>query len=100
MAHPKGHGELFRQWMHDTHPKELLLHTACAASGGRQDDCSMAALAMFWNHNYCLEFLEEQQRQCGNEGHIKMSNLMCFISSVEMIAISCLWHILHFDIVM
>ena len=96
----KGHGELFRQWMHDNHPGELLLHVERAASGGRQDVCSMAALAMFWNRNYCLEFLEEQQRQCGKEDNILMSNLMCLLSSVEMIAVSRLWSILHFAIVM
>jgi hypothetical protein len=86
--------------MRDNHPGELLLHVKRAASGGRQDVCSMAALAMFWNHNYCLEFLEEQQRLCGKEDNILMSNLMCLLSSVEIIAVSRLWSILHFAIVM
>ena len=60
--YPKGHGELFHMWMKENHPGELLLHVERAASGGRQDVCSMAALAMFWNRNYCLEFLEHTIR--------------------------------------
>ena len=47
----KGHGELFLMWMKENHPGELLLHVERAASGGRMDVCSMAALAIFWNRN-------------------------------------------------
>ena len=56
--YPKGYGELFRQWMKENHQGELLLHVERAA-GGRMDVCSMAALAMYWNRNYCLEFMED-----------------------------------------
>ena len=34
--YPKGHGELFREWVKKNYPREYLLH-AERASGGRQD---------------------------------------------------------------
>ena len=57
--YPKGHGALFLAWMKDNHPGELLLHVERAAKGGRMDVASMAALAIYWNRNYYVEFLEE-----------------------------------------
>ena len=34
--YPKGHGELFLEWMQEKHPSALLLHVE-RASGSRQD---------------------------------------------------------------
>ena len=63
--YPKGWGEIFRQWMKENHTGELLFCVERAASGGRQDVASMAALAMYWNRNFCVEFLEEMMVYCG-----------------------------------
>ncbi len=37
--YPKGHGELFLEWLHKHYPGILLLHVECAA-GSRQDLCT------------------------------------------------------------
>jgi hypothetical protein len=73
----KGHGELFRQWMKVNHPGELLLHVEHAASGGRQDVASMAALAIFWNRYYCIDFLDEilTYQDTGAKDNILANNL-------------------------
>ncbi len=97
--YPKGRGKLFLMWMKEIHPMELLLHVMRAASSGRQDVCLMAALAMFWNRNYCLEFLEHIIRYCGKEDNILVQNLFSVLSSVEMVVTSWLWSIFHLSII-
>ena len=59
----------------------------------------MAALAMFWNINYCLEFLEHIIRYCGKQDNILVQNLFSMLSSVEMVATSRLWSIFHLSTV-
>ena len=54
--YPKGWGKIFRQWMKDKHRGKLHFHVERAVSDGRQDIASMAAMAMFWNRNYCVDF--------------------------------------------
>jgi hypothetical protein len=98
--YPKGHGEIFNQWMKETHPGELLFHVERAVKGGRQDVASMAAMAMYWNRNYCLEFMEDMLRLCGKEDNILINNLFFLLGSVEIIAATRLWSILHVSIVM
>ena len=98
--YPKGYGELFRQWMKENHAGELLLHVERAA-GGRQDVNSMAALAMFWNRNYCLEFMADILRFGGKrKDNILLNNLFVMQSSVEMISVTRLWSIFHIAIIM
>ena len=63
--YPKGLAEVFFQWMMDNHYCELLFHAERAAYGGRQDVASMAAMAIFWNINHCVEFLYEMIIYCG-----------------------------------
>ena len=46
--YPKGHGELFREWIEKNHPGTLLLHVE-RESGSRQDLCVEGAGAVFWN---------------------------------------------------
>ena len=53
--YPKGHGELFCA----THSGELLLHVE-RSSGSRQDIFVEGAPAIYWNREYCIEFLDEQ----------------------------------------
>ena len=60
----------------------------------------MAAMAIFWNRNCCVEFLYDMIRYCGKSENILAINLMILISSVEIIAVSWLWSIIHIAIVM
>ena len=62
--YPKGHGELFLEWMRDKHPGELLLHVE-RASGSRQDLCTEGSLAIIMNYPYYVEFLDKMLRKRG-----------------------------------
>ena len=57
--YPKGHGDEFKEWIKQTQPGELLLHVE-RASGSRQDLFVEGAPAVYWNRQYCIEFLDEQ----------------------------------------
>ena len=98
--YPKGWGEVFRAWMKDNHPGELLFSVERAVSGGRQDIASMAALAIFWNRNYYVEFLEEIMVVCGKEDNILARNLWDMLTSTEMVSAARLWSIFHLSIIM
>ncbi|KAL7523561.1 hypothetical protein ACHAXR_000896, partial [Thalassiosira sp. AJA248-18] len=98
--YPKGMGEAFRQWMKDYHSGELLFHVERAVSGGRQDIASMAAMAIYWNRNYCVDFLDEMITYCGKEENILARNLWALLTSVEMTSVARLWSIFHLSIVM
>ena len=50
--YPKGHGEIFGQWMKENHKGELLFHVERAVKDVRQDVSLMATMAMYWNRNY------------------------------------------------
>ena len=102
VIYPKGHGGLFRQWMKVNYPGELLWHVERAASGGRQDVASMAALAIFWNRHYCIDNLDEilTYGDAGAKDNILANNLWILLSSVEMVAVARLWSILHIAIIM
>ena len=56
--YPKGHGELFLEWMRSKHAGELLMHVE-RASGSRQDLCTEGSMAIIMNYPYYLEFLDE-----------------------------------------
>jgi hypothetical protein len=60
----------------------------------------MAALAIYWNRNPCVEFLEEMQVFCGREENILANNLWAMLISTEMIAVARMWSIFHLSIVM
>ena len=98
--YPKGLGEELSKWIMDNHSGELLFHVERAASGGRKDVTFLAAMAIFWNRNYCVEFLDEMVSYCGKSENILALNLTILLSSVEIIALSQLWSILHISIVM
>ena len=59
----------------------------------------MAAMTIFWNRNYCVEFLYDIISYYGKSENILACNLMILISSVEIIDVSRLWSILHIYIV-
>ena len=84
----------------DNNSGELLFHLDRTSSGGHQDVASMDAMEIFWNRNYCDEFLDEMISYCGKSENILACNLMILLSSVEIITVSWLWYILHITIVM
>ena len=59
--YPKGHGELFRDWIIKHHPMEFLLH-AKRAAGNRMDIICMGADAVYINRPLNVEFLDEYLR--------------------------------------
>ena len=84
--YPKGHGEVFCEWIKKKHSGEMLLHVE-RAGGSRQDLFLEGAPAIYWNRQYCIEFLDEQLRMsCG--GNILQENLFIVQSSLEMVALS------------
>ena len=48
----------------------------------------MATMAMYWNYNYCVEFLDEMITYCGKEDNVLAGNLFVLLSSLEIIAMS------------
>ena len=98
--YPKGHGAIFQEWMKDNHPGELLLHVERALSGGRQDIASMAAMAIYWNRNYYVEFLDEMKTYSDKDDNILVNNLHAMLISSEMVSVARLWSILHISLVM
>jgi len=97
--YPKGHGELFREWMAHNHPGALLLHVE-RTTGSRQDLCCEGSGAIYMNRVYYIEFLDERLRTCGAEGNILQENLFIIYSSMEMIAQTRVYSIIHLSIVL
>ena len=95
--YPKGHGEQFRDWIIENYPLEFLLH-AERATGSRQDIICMGADAVYMNRPLNVEFLDERLSIKDNT-HILQQNLFIILSSLEMIAVSRLFSILHVSIV-
>ena len=98
--YPKGHGALFLQWMKEHHPKELFMHVERAATGKRHDIVAMAALAILWNRQYCVEFLHELLFFSEKSENILSWSLWATLSSLEMAAVARLWSIFHITIIM
>ena len=95
--YPKGHGELFRQWIIKNYPLEFLLH-AERATGSRQDLICMSADAIYMHRPLNVEFLDERLRVKGNE-NILQKNLFIILDSLEMIAVSRMFSILNVSII-
>ena len=95
-TYAKGHGMLFCEWMKHNHSGKLLMHVE-RASGSRQDLFLIGSLAIYWNRQYCVEFLDEQLRVPG-KGNILQENLFVILSSAEMVALSRLCSIIYLSI--
>ena len=67
--YPKGWGSNFCQCMKENHSAEPLYHVERACKG-RTDVVSMASMAIYWNRNYCVDFLDEMISYCGREDNI------------------------------
>jgi hypothetical protein len=77
--YPKGHGELFLEWIRENHPGVLLFHVEWA-SGSRQDLCTEGSMAIFMNYPLYVEFLDEQLRK------LKKSNQQACIHQQNLFA--------------
>lgn len=82
--YPKGHGDLFREWIQRVHPKALLFHVI-RTQGSRQDLAFDGARALYMNRVYWAEFLDERLRVAG-ASNILQECLFILLTSVEMIA--------------
>jgi hypothetical protein len=94
--YPKGHGELFLEWMRANHPGELLLHVERAA-GSRQDLCTEGCMAIYMNYPYYIEFLDTSLRKpkATDKASILQQNLFVALNTSELVALSRLLSILH-----
>ena len=101
--YPKGHGQLFLEWIREYYPGVLLLHVE-HTSGSRQDLCTEGAMAVFWNYPYYMEFLGNQlhkpMKANNQEASILQQNLFVALTLLEMIAVSRLFSIMHICICM
>ena len=99
--YPKGHGELFLEWMREKHPGALLLHVE-RASGSRQDLCTEGSMAILMNYPYYVEFLDRslRKRNKNDKASILQLNLFVALTSSEMIALVRLLSILHVSVCM
>ena len=95
--YPKGWGVLFRQWMKENYSGALLFHVERACKG-RMDVVPMASMAIYWNRNYCVEFLDEMISFCGREDNLLAKNQMILLSCLEMAAVARLWAILYISL--
>ena len=80
--------------MKEIHSGELLFHVDRACKD-RMDVVSMASMEIYWNRNYCVDFLDKMISYCGREDNILACNLMMLLSFVEFAAVACLWSIFH-----
>ena len=84
--------------MKENHSVEMIFHVERACKG-RMDVMSMASMAIYWNRNYCVYFLNEIIIYCGQEDNILACNQMMLLSSVEFAVVARLWSIFHLAII-
>ena len=56
-------------------------------------------MAIYFNRNYCVDFLDKMIRYCGREDNILACNQIMLLSSVEFAAVARLWSIFHLAII-
>ena len=77
--YPKGHREVFREWVETYHPITLLL-CVDRSSGSRQDLSVKGAGAVYINRPYWIELLEKRLRTPVD--NILQENIFIIISSL------------------
>jgi hypothetical protein len=97
--YPKGWCSLYCEWMKEHHIGELLFYVERACKG-RMNVVSMALMDIYWNRNYCVDFLDKLISYCGPEDNILARTQMTLLSSIDMVAVARLWSILHVAILM
>ena len=95
--YPKGHGDMFQEWVIRCYPKALLFHVA-DTTGTRQDIACEGAIPLYMNRALWAEFLDERLRVPGD--NILEENLYIMLTSVEMIASARIHSIIHLTIIM
>jgi len=95
--YPKGHGELFREWILNNYPMEFLLH-AERANVNCMDVICMGANAVYNNRPLNDEFLDKRLCIKAN-ANILQENMFAVLTSLEMIAVSHFFSILHVAVV-
>jgi hypothetical protein len=83
--YPKGHGELFTEWMKENYPGELLFHVE-STHGSRQDSMFKAALAIAMYRLYNIEFVDYCLWMSDKKDHVLQRSLFVVLSSIEMAA--------------
>ena len=78
---------------------ELLFHVERFCKG-RMYVVSMTSMAIYWNPNYCVDFLNEMISYCGQEDNIIACNQIMLLSSVEFALVARLWSSFHLAIIM
>ena len=99
--YPKGHGEMFLEWVQENHPGKLLMHVE-RASGSRQDLCTGGSMAILMNYPLYLQFIDEELHKLNarRETSILQRNLWFVLTSDEMIALVRLLSIIHLSMTM
>ena len=60
----------------------------------------MVSMKIYWNRNYCVDFLDEMISYCGREDNILACKQIMLLSSVEFAAVARLWSVFHLAIIM
>jgi hypothetical protein len=99
--YPKGHGELFAEWMKENYPGKLLFHVE-STNGSCQDIMFTAALAIAMNRSFNIEFLNYCLRMSDKKkkDHVLQRSLFVVLSSVEMAAQARLLAIMYLSIIL
>ena len=95
--YPKGHGDMFFEWVTCCYPNILLYHVV-STEGGRQDMVCEGAGPLYMNRQIWVEFLDERLRIPGAD-NILQECLYISLTSVEMIASARVHAIIHLAIV-
>ena len=85
--------------MKENHRGELLFHAERACKS-RMYVVLMALMEIYWNRNYCVDFLDDMISYCGREDNILACNQMMLLSSVEFAAVARLWSIFQLAVIM
>ena len=60
----------------------------------------MASLAIYWNSNYYVEFLDDMKTYSTKDDNLLVNNLHTILISKEMVSVARLWSIFHISIIM
>ena len=99
--YPKGHGELFIEWLKENYPGQLLFHVE-STHGSRQDIMFTAALAIAMNRSFNVEFLDYclWMSDKMKKDHVLQRNLFVVLSSLEMATQARLLSIMYLFIIL
>ena len=94
--YPKGEGQRFKHWMIKYHP-DFPLYPVQRSNGARCDQILEGSVAVYMNGGVYLLFLDEALT-VPNADNILQENCFIVLSSVELLALSRFYSILHFAV--